>query len=162
MSGVNKVILVGHLGRDPEMRRTNAGDPVVTFSIATSDTWRDKASGERKERTEWHNIVIYNEGLTKVADAYLKKGSRCYIEGKIRTRTYTDRDGAERKTTEIVLERFNGELVLLDSAPRAAPDADSYGKVSAKPTPAQLDDPREAMGAPAKRTADFINDDIPF
>jgi single-strand DNA-binding protein len=111
---VNKVILIGNLGRDPEMRRLNNGDPVVNFSVATSETWRDKASGERKERTEWHNVVIFNENLAKVAEQYLKKGSKVYLEGQLQTRKYQDRDGNERSTTEIVLQRFRGELTLLD------------------------------------------------
>jgi single-strand DNA-binding protein len=115
MAGVNKVILVGNLGRDPEVRRTTAGDPIVNFSIATSESWRDKASGERKERTEWHRIVIFNENLAKVAEQYLRKGSKVYIEGQLQTRKYTDKDGQERQSTEVVLQRFRGELVMLDS-----------------------------------------------
>ena len=115
MSGsVNKVILIGNLGRDPEVRRTNAGDAVVNFSIATTESWRDKASGERKERTEWHNIVIFNEQLGKVAEQYLKKGSKVYIEGQLETRKWQDQSGAEKYTTEIVLRPFRGELTLLD------------------------------------------------
>ncbi|MGL4729568.1 MAG: single-stranded DNA-binding protein [Bosea sp. (in: a-proteobacteria)] len=111
---VNKVILIGNLGRDPEMRRLNNGDPVVNFSIATSETWKDKATGERKEKTEWHNIVIFNEGLAKVAEQYLKKGSKVYLEGQLQTRKYQDRDGNERSTTEIVLQRYRGEMTLLE------------------------------------------------
>ncbi len=119
MSGsVNKVILVGNLGRDPETRRTGAGDPVVSFSLATTKSWRDKASGERKDRTEWHNIVIFNENLGKIAEQYCKKGSKVYLEGQLQTREYTDRDGNQRKTTEVVLQRFRGELTLLDSRGR--------------------------------------------
>ena len=115
---VNKVILVGNLGRDPEVRRTGAGDPIVSFSVATSDTWRDKATGERKERTEWHNIVIFNENLGKIAEQYCKKGTKVYLEGQLQTREYTDRDGNQRKATEVVLQRFRGELTLLDSRGR--------------------------------------------
>lgn len=115
MAGVNKVILVGNLGRDPEVRRTNAGDPVVNFSVATSETWRDKASGERKERTEWHRIVIFNEHLAKVAEQYLRKGSKVYLEGQLSTRKWTDKEGHEKETTEIVLNKFRGELQMLDS-----------------------------------------------
>src|SRR5579871_661799 len=113
---VNKVILVGNLGRDPEVKRLNSGDPVVNLSVATSETWRDKASGDRKERTEWHRVVIYNENLAKVAEQYLRKGSRVFVEGQLQTRKYSDKDGAERYTTEVVLTRFRGELVLLDRA----------------------------------------------
>lgn len=112
---VNKVILVGNLGRDPEVRRMTSGDPVVNLSIATSETWRDKASGERKEKTEWHRVVIFNENLAKVAEQYLRKGSKIYIEGQLQTRKYTDKDGVEKYSTEIVLQRFRGELVMLDT-----------------------------------------------
>ena len=112
---VNKVILIGNLGRDPEVKRLNSGDPVVNLSVATSESWRDKASGERKERTEWHRIVIYNENLAKVVEQYLRKGSKVYLEGQLQTRKYTDKDGQEKYTTEIVLTRFRGELVLLDA-----------------------------------------------
>ena len=111
---VNKVILIGNLGRDPEVRRMTSGDPVVNLSIATSETWRDKASGERKEKTEWHRVVIFNENLAKVAEQYLRKGSKVYLEGQLQTRKYTDKDGSEKYSTEIVLQRFRGELVMLD------------------------------------------------
>ncbi len=113
MAGVNKVILVGNLGRDPEARSMNNGGEVVSFSIATSENWTDKSSGERREKTEWHNIVIFNENLGRVAKQYLRKGSTCYIEGAMQTRKYTDRDGHEKSITEVVLQRFRGELVLL-------------------------------------------------
>ena len=112
---VNKVILIGNLGKDPEVRRLNSGDQVVSFSLATSETWRDKTSGERKERTEWHNIVIFNENLGKVAEQYCKKGSKIYIEGQLQTRKWQDQSGADKYTTEVVLQRFRGELTLLDS-----------------------------------------------
>ena len=112
---VNKVILVGNLGKDPEVRRLNSGDQVVNFSVATSETWRDKNSGERKERTEWHNVVIFNENLGKVAEQYCKKGTKVYIEGQLQTRKWQDQSGADRYTTEVVLQRFRGELQLLDS-----------------------------------------------
>src|SRR5262245_42947840 len=111
---LNKVILIGNLGRDPEVRRLTSGDPVVNLSVATSESWRDKASGERKEKTEWHRVVIFNENLAKVAEQYLHKGSKVYLEGQLQTRKYTDKDGAERYTTEIVLQRFRGELTMLD------------------------------------------------
>src|ERR1700678_4438674 len=115
---VNKVILVGNLGKDPDVRRLNSGDQVVSFSVATSETWRDKASGERKDRTEWHNVVIFNENLGKIAEQYCKKGSKVYLEGQLQTREYTDKDGNQRRTTEVVLQRFRGELTLLDSRAR--------------------------------------------
>ncbi|KQP09316.1 single-stranded DNA-binding protein [Methylobacterium sp. Leaf93] len=111
---VNKVILVGNLGRDPETRRLASGDPVVNLRIATSESWKDKASGERKEKTEWHAVVIYNENLARVAEQYLRKGSKVYIEGQLQTRKWADQSGVEKYTTEVVLQRFRGELTLLD------------------------------------------------
>jgi single-strand DNA-binding protein len=126
MSGsVNKVILVGNLGRDPEVRRLNSGDQVVNIRIATSESWRDKASGERKERTEWHNVVIFNEQIGKIVEQYCKKGSKVYVEGQLQTRKWTDQSGAEKYTTEVVLQRFRGELTLLDS--RGGGAGESFG-----------------------------------
>lgn len=110
---VNKVILVGHLGADPEIRRLNSGDPVVNIRVATSESWRDKQSGERKEKTEWHNVVIFNENLAKVAEQYLKKGAKVYVEGQLQTRKWQDQSGAERYTTEIILQKFRGDLQML-------------------------------------------------
>jgi single-strand DNA-binding protein len=112
---VNKVILVGNLGKDPEVRRLNSGEPVVNLRIATSESWKDKGTGERKEKTEWHQVVIFNENLARVAEQYLKKGSKVYVEGQLQTRKWTDQSGAEKYTTEIVLQRFRGELTILDS-----------------------------------------------
>ncbi len=112
---VNKVILVGNLGADPEVRRLNSGDPVVNLSVATSETWRDKQSGERRERTEWHRVVIFNDQLAKVAEQYLKKGMKVYIEGQLQTRSWEDQSGQKKYTTEVVLQRFRGELQMLDS-----------------------------------------------
>lgn len=125
---VNKVILVGNLGRDPEVRRLGSGEPVVNLRIATSETWRDKQSGERKERTEWHSVVIFNENLAKVAEQYLRKGSKVYIEGQLQTRKWQDQSGVEKYTTEIVLQRFRGELTILDS--RQGGGSDEYGEGS--------------------------------
>jgi single-strand DNA-binding protein len=110
---VNKVILIGNLGKDPEARSMNNGGEVVSFSIATSENWNDKQSGERKEKTEWHNIVIFNENLGRIAKQYLRKGSSVYIEGALQTRKWTDQSGADKYTTEVVLQRFRGELTLL-------------------------------------------------
>ncbi|RIY03756.1 single-stranded DNA-binding protein [Aureimonas flava] len=110
---VNKVILVGNLGADPEIKRLNSGDAIANLRIATSETWRDKNSGERKERTEWHSVVIFNENLVKVAEQYLKKGSTIYIEGQLQTRSWEDQQGQKRYTTEVVLQRFRGELQML-------------------------------------------------
>lgn len=115
MSGsVNKVILVGNLGKDPEVRRTQDGKPIANLSVATSETWRDKTTGERKERTEWHRVVLFSEGLAKVAEQYLKKGSKVYLEGQLQTRKWTDKDGVEKYSTEIVLQGFHAALVMLD------------------------------------------------
>lgn len=124
---VNKVILVGNLGRDPEIRSMQSGEEIAQLSLATSETWRDKASGERKERTEWHRVVIFNENLVKVAKQYLKKGSKVYIEGSLQTRKWTDKDGAEKYTTEVVLQRFRGELTMLDGRDGGGGGGGSYG-----------------------------------
>ncbi|WP_095085060.1 single-stranded DNA-binding protein [Mesorhizobium sophorae] len=112
---VNKVILVGNLGADPEIRRLNSGEPVVNIRIATSESWRDKNSGERKEKTEWHNVVIFNDQLAKVAEQYLKKGMKVYVEGQLQTRKWQDQTGNDKYTTEVVLQKFRGELQMLDA-----------------------------------------------
>ncbi len=114
MAGVNKVTLVGNLGADPEVRQLPSGEPVVNLRIATSESWRDKNSGERKEKTEWHRVVIFNENLAKVAEKYLRKGSKVYLEGALQTRKWTNKDGQEQYSTEVVLQKFRGELVMLD------------------------------------------------
>ncbi|MCD0421613.1 single-stranded DNA-binding protein [Rubrivivax sp. JA1024] len=111
---VNKVILVGNLGADPEIKRTQDGRPIANLRIATSESWRDRATGERKEKTEWHRVVIFNEGLCKVAEQYLRKGAKVYIEGQLQTRKWTDQSGAERYSTEVVLQNFNSNLTMLD------------------------------------------------
>lgn len=114
MAGVNKVILVGNLGADPEVRQLPSGEPVVNLRVATSESWRDKNSGERKEKTEWHRVVIFNENIAKVAEKYLHKGSKIYLEGQLQTRKWTNKDGQEQYSTEVVLQRFRGELQMLD------------------------------------------------
>ncbi len=111
---VNKVILVGNLGKDPEIRRTQDGRPIANLSVATSETWRDKTTGERKEKTEWHRVVIFNEGLCKIVEQYLKKGSKIYLEGSLQTRKWTDKDGNDKYSTEVVLQGFNSALTMLD------------------------------------------------
>ncbi|HEV2186481.1 MAG TPA: single-stranded DNA-binding protein [Stellaceae bacterium] len=113
---VNKVILVGNLGRDPEIRSTNDGTRIANLRLATSESWRDRNSGERKERTEWHSVVIFNERLVEIAEKYLRKGSKIYVEGALQTRKWTDQQGQERYSTEVVLQRFRGELTMLDGA----------------------------------------------
>jgi single-strand DNA-binding protein len=112
---VNKVILVGNLGKDPEIRRTQDGKPICNLSVATSENWRDKGTGERREKTEWHRVVIFNEPLCKVVEQYLKKGAKIYLEGSLQTRKYTDKDGVEKYSTEVVLQGFNSTLTMLDS-----------------------------------------------
>lgn len=144
---VNKVILVGNLGKDPEVRRTNNGDAIVSFSVATAESWRDKSTGERKERTEWHNVVIFNEALGKIADQYCKKGSKVFLEGQLQTRKWQDKDGNDRYSTEVVLQRFRGELTLLDGPKNderreerpSRQDSGGFGKKSAR-EPAPVDD----------------------
>jgi single-strand DNA-binding protein len=124
---VNKVILVGNLGADPEVRRLGSGDPVVNLRIATSETWRDKNSGERKEKTEWHSVVIFNDNLAKVAEQYLKKGMKVYLEGALQTRKWQDKDGQDRYSTEVVLQKFRGELQMLDARGQGGGDVGDYG-----------------------------------
>ena len=148
---VNKVILVGNLGKDPDVRRTTSGDPVVNLSIATSESWRDKASGERKEKTEWHRVVIFNKNLADVAEKYLRKGSKVYVEGQLQTRKWTDKDGAERYSTEVVLQNFRGELTMLDG--RNGGGEGGGGGFGGG---------RGAGEAPASFQRDEMDDEIPF
>ena len=169
MSGsVNKVILVGNLGRDPEVRRMGSGDPVVSFSVATTESWRDKATGERKDRTEWHNVVIFNEALGKIAEQYCKKGSKIYLEGQLQTREYTDKDGNQRKTTEVVLQRYRGELTLLDSRGRGEGGGEmggggGYDRMSSGGGGGGGRAPAERRPAAAGSSRnDMPDDDIPF
>lgn len=176
---VNKVILVGNLGRDPEVRRLGSGEPVVNLRIATSETWRDKQSGERKERTEWHSVVIFNENLAKVAEQYLKKGSKIYIEGQLQTRKWQDQQGVEKYTTEIVLQRFRGELTILDSRGQGGDEfggggsggygdegssgGGSFGRSS--PVGGGSRQPAMASGGGSSggsRSSSHLDDDIPF
>lgn len=124
---VNKVILVGNLGADPEIKRTQDGRPIANLRIATSESWRDRATGERKEKTEWHRVVIFNEGLCKVAEQYLRKGAKVYIEGQLQTRKWTDQSGAERYSTEVVLQNFNSNLTMLDGRSGGGGGGGSYG-----------------------------------
>ncbi len=124
---LNKVMLIGNLGVDPEVRRMQDGKAVVTLRLATSESWRDKSSGERKERTEWHRVVIFNENLAKTAENYLRKGSKVFVEGSLQTRKYTDKDNIERYQTEIVLQNFNGTLTMLDGRSAGGGGADAGG-----------------------------------
>ena len=159
MSGsVNKVILVGNLGRDPEIRSLNSGDRVANLSVATSETWRDRGSGERKERTEWHRVVIFNDNLVKVAESYLKKGSKEYVEGSLQTRKWTDQSGQEKYSTEIVLQKFRGELTMLDGRGEGGggfAGEEDYGSSGGGFQRAQPSGPKESF--PAE-----LDDEIPF
>ncbi|MBR1220125.1 single-stranded DNA-binding protein [Bradyrhizobium sp. U87765 SZCCT0131] len=162
---VNKVILVGNLGADPEIRRTQDGRPIANLRIATSETWRDKGTGERKEKTEWHRVVIFNEGLCKVAEQYLKKGAKVYIEGALQTRKWTDQSGVEKFSTEVVLQGFNSTLTMLDGRGGGgggfSDDAGDFGS-SGVSSPA----PRRAVsgggGGGGGRGSSDMDDEIPF
>ena len=155
---VNKVILVGNLGRDPEVRSMQDGRSMVNMSVATSDTWRDRQSGERKERTEWHRVVIFNEKLAEVAQKYVRKGSKVYVEGQLATRKWTDQSGQERYTTEVVIPRFGGALTMLDGRGGGGEGGMGGG--------APADDMAPAAGGgggrPAARGKGDLDDDIPF
>jgi single-strand DNA-binding protein len=157
---VNKVILIGNLGADPEIRRTQDGRPIANLRVATSETWRDKATGERREKTEWHRVVIFNEGLCKIVEQYVKKGSKVYLEGSLQTRKWQDKDGQDRYSTEVVLQGFNSQLTMLDkmggggadfgSEPGGS-DFGSSGPQTRKPVPVGAGDKRGDM-----------DDEIPF
>lgn len=159
---VNKVILIGNVGKDPEIRRTQDGRPIANLSIATSETWRDKNSGERKEKTEWHRVVVFNEGLCKVIEQYVKKGAKLYIEGALQTRKWTDQAGVEKYSTEVVLQGFNSTLTMLDSrgggagagASGGGDYGDDYGSSGGSRAPS-------GGGGRANFAAD-LDDEIPF
>jgi single-strand DNA-binding protein len=156
---VNKVILIGNLGADPEIRRTQDGRPIANLRVATSDTWRDKATGERREKTEWHRVVIFNEGLCRIAEQYLKKGSKVYLEGALQTRKWQDKDGNDRYSTEVVLQGFNSQLTMLDRAGGGGASAgDDFG--SSGTGVARERQPAFAGAGGGKR--DDMDDEIPF
>ena len=152
-NSINKVTLVGNLGREPEIRHTQSGSKIVNMSIATTDSWKDKSTGERKERTEWHRVVIFNPGLADIAERFVKKGSRVYIEGSLQTRKWQDNSGVEKYTTEIVLQNYNGELVLLDSKGGEASSGLPFGGDSSS-TNTGWDE--------AATSSSDLDDDIPF
>ena len=159
---VNKVILLGNLGKDPKISNLNSGDRVVSFTLATSENWKDKNTGERREKTEWHNVVVFNDGIGKIVEQYCKKGSKVYVEGQLQTRKWTDQSGAEKYTTEVVLQRFRGELALLDPRGSGAGSAESFGgeerSAGASFGRASPADKRPAMAG----GGGDIDDDIPF
>ena len=146
---LNRVMLIGTLGRDPEVRSFSNGNRVCNLSVATSESWKDKSTGERKEKTEWHRVAIFNDRLVDVCEKYLVKGQQVFLEGQLETRKYTDQSGAERYTTEIVLAQYRGQLLLLDRADRPPPSEDSYGTT-------------KAAAAPQTRQPADADDDIPF
>jgi len=152
---VNKVILVGNLGRDPEVRTLQNGGRVANLSLATSESWRDKASGERKEKTEWHRVVVFNENLVRVCESYLRKGSKVYIEGQIETRKWQDQSGQERYTTEIVLRPFRSELTMLDSRSGGGPGPGGGGDDGPPPS-------GDRSSGPPMGGGPDLDDDIPF
>ena len=158
---VNKVILIGNLGADPEIRRTQDGRPIANLRVATSDSWKDKATGERREKTEWHRVVIFNEGLCRIAEQYLKKGSKVYLEGSLQTRKWTDKEGVERYSTEVVLQGFNAQLTMLDRAGSGGgggaetSDNGDFGAQGATTTR------QPAMAAAGGKRGD-LDDEIPF
>ncbi|BCH25138.1 single-stranded DNA-binding protein [Mesorhizobium sp. L-8-10] len=164
---VNKVILVGNLGADPEIRRLNSGDPVVNLRIATSETWRDKVSGERKEKTEWHSVVIFNDNLAKVAEQFLKKGMKVYVEGQLQTRKWQDQNGQDRYTTEVVLQKFRGELQMLDARGQGGEGQGSYGGGGRGSDHQRGSDfgqsgPNDGFGRGGGGSSRDLDDEIPF
>ena len=148
---VNKVILIGNLGRDPEIRSTQDGREIANLAIATSESWKDKSSGERKEKTEWHRVVIFNDGLVGVVKNYVKKGSKVYIEGALQTRKWTNKDGQEQYSTEIVLQGFGGVLTMLDGPKSGSSEGSSYSAPS-----------YSSSSAPAQNKPELLDDEIPF
>jgi single-strand DNA-binding protein len=165
---VNKVILVGNLGRDPEVRYTQDGQKIVHLAVATSERWRDRNTGENRERTEWHRVVIFNERLGEVAEKYLSKGRSVYLEGQMQTRKWTDQSGQERYSTEVVLQRFRGELVLLGGRDDvgAGPSDDDTGDWARTPSPGRSPSQPGAGGTPRRQEKsenfDDLDDEIPF
>jgi single-strand DNA-binding protein len=155
---VNKVILIGNLGADPEIRSLGSGDRVANLRVATSETWRDRSSGERKEKTEWHRVVVFNENIVKVCENYLRKGSKIYVEGSIQTRKWSDQSGVEKFSTEIVLQKFRGELTMLDGKGGDS-ERDEGGYASGG---GFSSGPRQASSAPREEFSHNLDDEIPF
>jgi single-strand DNA-binding protein len=159
---VNKVILIGNLGKDPKVSNLPSGDRVVSFTLATSETWKDKNTGERREKTEWHNVVVFNDNIGRVVEQYCKKGTKVYLEGQLQTRKYTDQNGVERYTTEIAIQRFRGELTLLDSRGGGGEGRDDFGGASERTPSFGRGAPAERRPAMASGNASDPEDDIPF
>lgn len=171
MSGsVNKVILIGNLGKSPEIRFSSDGSKIATFSVATSDVWKDKMTGERKDRTEWHKVVVFNDKLAEVVEKYLQKGSKVYLEGQLQTRKWTDQQGIDRYSTEVVLQKFRGELTMLDpkgsSGDGSSYGSDAYGasipsSFDTSPLGSSLENPAAESSSSAQRFGG-LNDEVPF
>ena len=162
---VNKVILIGNLGKDPEIRRTQDGRPIANLRIATSESWRDKNSGERREKTEWHSVVIFSEPLCKIVEQYLKKGSKVYIEGALQTRKWQDQQGQERYSTEVVLQGFNAVLTMLDGRPGGGGMSDSAQSDYGDNSGGYSEPPRRSGGGGSRGGGGFdkkLDDEIPF
>ena len=163
---VNKVILIGNLGADPEIRRTQDGRPIANLRVATSENWRDKNTGERKEKTEWHRVVIFNEGLCKIAEQYLKKGAKVYLEGQLQTRKWTDKDNIERYSTEVVLQGFNSALTMLDGrsggGTGGGDDSQDYSALGGPGSSAPRERKPAMAGAGGGGKRDDMDDEIPF
>jgi single-strand DNA-binding protein len=157
---VNKVILVGNLGADPEIRRTQDGRPIAHLRLATTDTWRDKTTGERRERTEWHRVVIFNEALAKVAEQYLKKGAKVYVEGQLQTKKWQDQQGQDRYTTEVVLQGFSSQLTMLDRAGGSGSAGGDFGSDEGGSFGSRSPARQPAMAGAGAR--DDMNDEVPF
>ena len=159
MASVNKVILIGNLGADPEIRSLGSGDRVANLRVATSETWRDRTSGERKEKTEWHRVVVFNENIVKVCENYLKKGAKIYVEGALQNRKWTDNAGVEKFSTEVVLQKFRGELTMLDGRGEGAGGEDRGGYANGG---GFSSGPRQQSSAPREEFSHDLDDEIPF
>ena len=159
---VNKVILIGNLGADPEIRRTNDGRPIANLRVATSENWRDKATGERRERTEWHRVVIFNEGLCRIAEQYLRKGSKVYLEGQLQTRKWQDQSGQDRYSTEVVLQGFNSQLTMLDGRGEGAGAGAGGDFGRSSPMESEGGQGRAGGRSGGGSLAEELDDDIPF
>jgi single-strand DNA-binding protein len=159
---VNKVILVGNLGKDPEIRSTQDGREIANLTVATSESWKDKNSGERKEKTEWHRVVIFSEGLVNICKNYLKKGAKVYIEGALQTRKWTDKDGAEKYSTEVVLQGFGATLTMLDGKSGGGESAGNYNAGGSSSNYSGGNATFTGGGTSGKQPADLVDDEIPF
>lgn len=164
MTGINKALIIGNIGKDPEIKTLDNGNKIVSFSVATSESWKDKQTGEKKEQTEWHRIVIFNQSLADIAEKYVKKGSKVYLSGKLKTRKWTDNSGIEKYTTEIVLGAFDGELLLLDAKDKTGsyPPPPEQSDYDDKTTGAAYQRAKDGWDTPTSTNNSELNDEIPF